>query len=152
MSKEELKMVGQIRKAIMPLLELMKTEANQGIDDRLTAIETSLIEIAKRDFNVEVKAPEVNVTVETPEELTKTIKKMAEPVTAEPVEVPSAYEPHDQAKTGTFQYSGFMRSNGDYYIQRVAKGEQRYFKGSGDYAEAWAKRDKLTYGYISGDK
>ena len=147
---ENLKLTAQIRKAIAPLIKVLQVETNADITKRLLVIENIVIELAKKETIVNVAAPEVNVTVETPDELTKTIQKMSEPIklpTPEPV--PSAYEPHDQSKSQTFQYSGFMRSNGDYYIQRVAKGEQRYAVGNGDYPKAWEKRSNLKYSYIN---
>lgn len=140
---EDLKQTAQLRKAIMPLIGLLKAEANDETARRLDAIEAIVKEIAKKDTTV-------NVTVET-EELTESIKKFAAP---EPIDPPSTYEPHDQAKNkgGTFQYSGFVRSDGAYYIQRVTKGEQRYARGKSGYATAWENRDRLKYGYINGDK
>lgn len=143
---EDLKQTAQLRKAIMPLIGLLKSEADAEITKRLDSIEAMMKSIAKPEITVDYTPPVLNVTVETPEELVKSLRKAAEPA---PIETPSAYEPHDQAKTQTFQYSGFMRSDGDYYIQRVAKGEQRYAIGKGDYTAAWEKRGDLKYGYIN---
>lgn len=147
MKSEELKQTAQLRKAIAPLITLLKSEANDDLLKRLDAIEGIVSAIAKKETTVNVTSPEVTVTVETPEELTKSLRKVADTA-----DVPSAYEPHDQAKSTTFQYSGFMRSDGEYYIQRVAKGEQRYYRGSGDYTDAWEKRGNLKYSYINEGK
>jgi hypothetical protein len=129
---EEIKQTAQLRKAIMPLIKVLRDEANADITNRLLTIENIVGEMAKKETVFNVAPPEVNVNVEPP-------------VIPLPV---SAYEPHDQSKSSVYQYSGFMRSNGDYYIQRVAKGEQRYAVGNGDYANAWEKRKTLKYGYI----
>jgi hypothetical protein len=146
---EDLKQTAQLRKAIAPLVKILKSEADADITKRLVAIESIVQEIAKKETVINVAPPEVNVKVETPDELTKTFQKFAEP---EPIESPTAYEPHDQAKKGIYQYSGFVRSDGKYYIQRVAKGEQRYSLGEGNYSDAWEKKDSLTYTRIDGSK
>lgn len=148
MSKsDELRAIAALRQAVAPLIPLLKAEADHELSKRLEVIESVVLELAKRDTTIEVKAPDVHVKVDT-EALTKSIEtlKKSEPVA---IEQPT-YEPHDQAKSQTFQYSGFVRSDGAWYIQRVAKGEQRYTKGVGDYAGAWEKRSKHKYGYIDG--
>lgn len=147
MSEQDLKQTAQIRKAIMPLIQLLKSEANVEITKHLSVIDAKLDEIAKRENIIKVSPPEVSVTVSIPDELTKSIQKMSEPA-PEVVDTPTDYQPHDQSKSQVYQYSGFVRSDGKYYIQRVAKGEQRYAKGAGDYTEAWSKRSKLNYGRI----
>ena len=126
-----------IRKAASPLvLELNK---------RIKA------ELAKRhEETVMAKAESAVITFEMVEKLTDTIQKMAN--NAPTAAAVSPYEPHDQAKGSGFQYSGFVRSDGAYYIQRVSKGEQRYAKGTGNYTDSWGRRDKLDYGYIDGGK
>lgn len=143
---DDLKQIAQIRKAILPLVDLAKRESDAKLEERLSGIETALAALLKKDTVVEVKAPEVNVTVDTTN-IEKAVSKLQKSDTT-PKPAPSAYEPHDQAKSQTYQYSGFVRSNGDWYIQRVAKGEQRYSKGSGGYSDAWEKRSKLKYGYL----
>lgn len=141
---DDLKQVAQIRKAVMPLIDLVKREADIKLDERLVGIETALTALLKRDTTIEVKAPDVNVNIETPIELTEAFIKLNK---SDPKPTGS-YEPHDQIKKGTFQYSGFVRSDGAWYIQRVAKGEQRYSKGDGKYTDAWEKKADLKYGYI----
>lgn len=164
MSVEDIKQVAQLRKAIAPLVTMLRDEATNEMakqfGNRLDTIESILLELAKKEsvINVaapivnvappEVNVPDVNITVETPEELTKSIQKMSEPVSIEEIDTPTAYEPHDQAKGQVYSYSGFMRSDGAYYIQRVSKGEQRYARGNDNYAEAWESRSKLQYGYL----
>ena len=97
--------------------------------------------------NITVESPDVNVNVDTGE-IEKVVSKLQK---SEPqsITMPSAYEPHDQAKKGMFNYSGFIKSDGEWYIQRVTKGEQRYAKGSGGYAKAWEKLTDLKYGYLN---
>lgn len=142
---EELKTVAQIRKAIQPLVSLVKRDADANLEERLHGIEVALSALLKKDTSVTVQPPEVNVTVDT-KSIENALSKMQK---SEPKPV-STFEPHDQAKAQGESFSGFVRSDGDWYIQRVTKGEQRYAKGSGDYSEAWEKRSKLKYGYIDG--
>lgn len=140
----DLKQIAQIRKAIQPLVGLMKREADADLDDRLARLETAMTSLLKKDA-IEITAPEVNVTVETPQALTDALTKLQK---SDTMPIASIYEPHDQLKKGTFQYSGFVAKDGNWYIQRVAKGEQRYAKGKGDYSEAWTGLDDLKYGYL----
>jgi hypothetical protein len=138
---ENLKQIAQIRKAVMPLIQLLKNESDKTLEKRLDGIEAALSTLLKKDPAINVSPPEVNVKVDTAE-ITKSIEKMSKTGTT------STYEPHDQAKSGPYNYSGFVKSDGKWYIQRVAKGEQRYAKGTGEYTEAWDKRKNIKYGYI----
>lgn len=92
-------------------------------------------------MSVTVKAPDLHPTFEVPKP--EVIINKAES------KDPGEYQPHDQGKKGMYQYSGFARADGAWYIQRVTKGEQRYAAGKDDYTDAWEKRDKLEYGLIS---
>lgn len=149
MTTQDLQRVGDLRQALKPLIEVMKVQANVELEKRLALIESALTELAKRDTVINVSSPEVSVDIDT-SEFTQAIKDQVKLITknSETPEPPSRYEPHDQAKTTTFQYSGFVRDDGVWYIQRVAKGEQRYAKGQGDYRSAWERRSKHKYGDI----
>jgi hypothetical protein len=147
---EELQQVAQIRKAVAPLIDLVKREADTKMEERLSGIESALTALLKKDFTPEIKAPEVSVNMDI-DQIVKAIEKQNNTLLAKsdtPVVTSQTYEPHDQAKSQAFQYSGFVNTSGEWYIQRVAKGEQRYAKGTGDYTTAWEKRSKLKFGYI----
>ena len=147
---EELKIIALIRKAIKPLATAARLEANEDIHNQLAQLTKAVDGLVKR----EVK--EVRVKVETPSQVVEALEKVtqAQMQKSEPLPAPAKYEPHDQeAKKGTpFQYNGFVAENGDWYIQRIAKGEQRYAKGHGNYAEAWTNKKKQSYGYLDGSK
>lgn len=153
MSKtEDLKQVAQIRKAVMPLVELLKAESNKELEARLDKIEASLEKaLAFKPEVVVNTTPEIVIDHKAAaeamiialEKQNKMLKKGDKPDV-----IP--YQPHDQAKGQGVQYSGFVRSDGAWYIQRVAKGEQRYAKGNGSYQKAWEKRAKQDYGILDG--
>lgn len=156
---ERIQQIAQLRKAIMPLVELLKTDANKELESRLEIIEKSLQSLAEKEvkFDVQVNAPDV--TFEVPTELTQAITDIHKMVEINMkknndvvVKDTSHYEPLDQAKEKVFTYSGFMKSDGSWKIQRIAKNEQRYAFGKGDYADAWKRKSKLDYGYADGGK
>lgn len=151
---EELKEVGKLRKAMLPLFKLLPDALVEANEKRFDLIEKKLEELSVPQPVVNVTSPDVvvpkidapNVTVKVDTEAIVAAIEKANTTKVKPT--PSAYEPHDQAKTQVYQYSGFVRSDGEWYIQRVAKGEQRYAKGQSGYADAWERRSKLKYGYI----
>lgn len=98
-------------------------------------------EALERPVSVKVNAPDVKPVFEVPKPQV-VMQKSDTPQ-------PGDYQPHDQGKKGLYQYSGFVRPDGAWYIQRVTKGEQRYAAGKNDYAGAWDKRDTLKYGLIN---
>jgi hypothetical protein len=98
----------------------------------------------------------VSVNVETPPALTQAIEKMVEvqlkkASPAIPLPQPN-YQPHDQGGSNGIKYNGFAAPEGFWYIQRTAKGQQRYASGKSDYSKAWAKKGSLSYGNIDGSK
>lgn len=64
------------------------------------------------------------------------------------------YQPCDIEEAGTPKYYGFAKNNGSWYIMRESSGAYRYtkgapqFNGGGLYADAWADKANLSYGYI----
>lgn len=64
------------------------------------------------------------------------------------------YQPCDIDEAGTPKYYGFAKNNGSWYIMRESSGAYRYtkgapqFNGGGLYADAWADKANLSYGYI----
>lgn len=117
-------------------------ERDKQVDKQFAKMQEVIIELTEKETTVKVDAPPVNVEVQPPEQV---IVEKSTPA-PEPV---SEYQPHDQDKKNSFQYSGFVRSDGAWYIQRIAKGEQRYVAGTKDYSESWEKRDKLDYKNIN---
>jgi hypothetical protein len=153
--KDELKDIGRLRKAMMPLFKLLPEQFFEENERRFALLEKKLDKLTIPQPEIVVKAPIVNVpaakidiappevTVNLdPDSITQALIK------AKNLTSPSPYEPHDQAKGQIFKYSGFLRDDGSWYIQRIAKGEQRYAKGQGGYADAWDGRSKLRYGHI----
>lgn len=150
---DDLKEIARLRKAMLPLLDFMRLEANEEFTYRLEKMESTLEKLAERESNITVKAPDVNVTVNT-EEIVAAIRKLEASGVLQKSALPESarYEPHDQSGGGVSKYNGFVADDGSWYIQRVSKGEQRYAKGKGGYMDAWEKRTKLPYGYLSGEK
>jgi hypothetical protein len=152
MNKEDLKTVGQIRKAMLPLVEILRAETNKDLTARLEKIETVLADLVKKDYNVTVQPTPVTVEGFDPTQLIEKMQKMnqkkLEPAVVQPV---LKYEPHDQSG-GVIKYNGFVAEDGSWYIQRLSKSSQRYAKGKGDYIEAWDKKTKLEYGLIDGGR
>lgn len=140
---DNLKQIAQIRKAIAPLVAVLSRESDEKITKRLALIETALSTLLQKETVVNIAPPQVDVTVDTAA-ITKSIEKMQKKAETSD----SEFQPHDQAKKGTFSYNGFVKSDGSWYIQRVAKGEQRYAKGTGDYVDSWEKKDNLKYGML----
>ena len=152
---DEIREVARLRKAVLPLVKLLSSEAVSEVSKRLDTIEESLTEIAKRDMNVTVTAPEVHVgpTVFDVDKLITALDKSNKALMAKSASpaLPD-YQPHDQAGSSAIKYNGFVAQDGSWYIQRVAKGGQRYAKGKGNYSEAWEKRGDQTYRMYDGSK
>lgn len=142
---EDLKTVAQIRKAILPLIEIVKREADRNLDERLAAIEDAVKTLGAREINI--PAPNVTVKTEVPKDLVNSFSRLSKQATP----TIKNYQPHDQS-SGTVKYNGFVAEDGSWYIQRLAKGQQRYAKGRGDYQDAWEGRGKLSYGNFDGSK
>ncbi len=52
---------------------------------------------------------------------------------------------------GTYNYYGFLKSDGSWYIMRTTKTntEIRYFAGTSDYTTNWTGRASLSYNYFN---
>lgn len=165
MTGDDLKDVGKMRKAFMPIFEMIHKQLNLENQKRFELIDKKIDKIAavKPIVNLEkvdVPQPDVHVNVQIPETLTKAVAdNQADLATL--VEVVKAlqgqtikaeqitYLPHDQDNGSVVKYNGFLSLDGNWYIQRITKGEQRYVKGKDDYAKAWDNRSKLKYGLAS---
>lgn len=58
----------------------------------------------------------------------------------------------DNTGAGGFNYYGYMKKDGNFYIMReeVATGAYRYYKGTmGSYATDWTARTSQTYDYLN---
>lgn len=57
----DLKEIGKIRKALLPIVKLMREEIDADNLERFDAIEKTLSALLEKDYNVTVQAPEVNI-------------------------------------------------------------------------------------------
>lgn len=58
----------------------------------------------------------------------------------------------DSAGSGGFNYYGYLKTNGSYYIMRetLSTGAYRYIKGTSDYTTNWTNRASLIgYDYFN---
>lgn len=51
----------------------------------------------------------------------------------------------DESMSGGTSYYGFLKSNGDWYIQRVTTTDLDFAFGISDYSSNWTGRSGLTY-------
>lgn len=162
MHSDDLKDIGKMRKAFLPIFKLIQQEVNHENLKRFELLDKKLDKIAaiKPVINLEkvdVPQPDIHIKVDIPEQLTKAVTNNQADL-ASLIEVVKAiqgqtikaeqitYLPHDQDSTPLVKYNGFASLDGQWYIQRVAKGQQRYVRGTGDYSDAWTNRAKLKYG------
>lgn len=52
---------------------------------------------------------------------------------------------------GTYNYYGFLKADGSWYIMRTTKTntEIRYFAGTSDYTTSWTGKAGLSYNYFN---
>lgn len=163
----DLKDVGKLRKALLPVVKMIQHEINEENKKRFELIDKKIDKIAaiKPVINLEkvnVPQPDINVHVDIPDVLAKAVSinssdlntllgvlktMQSQTIKAEQI----TYLPHDQDNGNMIKYNGFVALDGQWYIQRVTKGEQRYVKGNGNYSEAWDNRTKLGYGMADRD-
>jgi len=149
----DLKEIGKLRKAMLPLFKILGSTMQEGNDKRLDLLERKLekLTIPQPEVKVNIPKPETPIVKVAPPEVVvnmdieKIVKALEQSVVKN-----TTYEPHDQSEGGIFTYAGFVSLDGGWYIQRIVKDEQRYSKGDGEYQDAWEKRDKLKYGYLDG--
>ena len=58
----------------------------------------------------------------------------------------------DNVGAGGFNYYGYMKKDGNFYIMRetIATGAYRYYKGTlGNYVTDWTARASQTYDYLN---
>jgi hypothetical protein len=163
-SSDEIKQIAKTRQIVMPLIKQMATEIVAANDAKLERLLKAVEQLAKQQPVVNVTVPEIKlpkIEVPTPQvnyqppdvhiDTTPVAKAVAnlplQKSDPTPIETPQ-YEPHDQAG-GAIKYSGFLAQDGTWYIQRIAKNQQRYAKGRGDYSDAWEGRERLNYGYFN---
>lgn len=143
-------LVGLLRQAIKPLIkdivvEKMTQEITASLKLDIAKLNSSL---EKHSTSVNIDASDLHTAVQ---ELTKyTMQQELKKSQSKQLEV-TDYQPHDQKKKGVYKYAGFVRPDGSWYIQRIAKDEQRYIFGKGNYSEAWSEAEAQKYGTISGE-
>jgi len=145
---EDIKAIAQLRKAVMPLIELMRSESNNEITQRIEGLEKSVETLVNKGISVKVDAPEIKIEDLT--SLNDSLQKLADSKlnkSADP-NLLTEYKPHDQKSTDTAKYYGFVRADGSWYIMRDVGETQRYTAGSSDYSTNWDKCQKLKYKYI----
>ena len=160
MNKDQLEQIGLIRTALIPIFQELAKKNTEELKELVGSLK--LEPIVK--VNPTVDLPELDNVIAELSKLTKKdtvvtipgidelIEKIGNPPKAEPAISLGDFRPHDQHETtpGT-EYAGFLSPSGHWYIVQAQDGIQRYNGGVGgskDYALAWEKRQKLSYGYL----